>query len=564
MIPDIWKIISLAFSALRTIVIPDLIGNPSGKLILDSRFRGNDRNRLVKEGLILFLFAAAIHMSGIFNLHAATNDVPLVSTVPSLSSWAFIDSARTNRLLRIGMVDCITWTLKNNPDIMIKKIEPKLREDDVKAAEAAFEPSFYAYAGADVNKSPVPMPENVYSSSMSKVASADVGVMGKLKSGTGYQLDFTGSRSDTEPYIKPVNPVYFAEPIITITQPLFKGAGFEVNEAQIHITANRQRISSKGLNATAMETISHAIVAYYNYCYAQEYYAIAVASLKRAQDLLAINQQRYDKGLISSVDLLESDTAVAQNEKTVIAAQAIVSQTEDDLKLVTNLVDDPELWNARLEIIDQPRIELRKTDLADSLKKAFNYRPDYQMKSIELLNRDIAIKVADNNLLPDLSVVGSYGMNGWGSTYGNALNTVVPENNDWNLFLKFSKPWGGGERAIYDQKKREKTQGVLELKRLEQNIIFDVRNCIREVETQRRQMDAAQHAKETELKNYDAQSQRYAVGQTSTHDMLDYQQRVASSETDYLKAVVEYQSALIALDKAEGVTLMKNNIVMEE
>jgi len=107
-------------------------------------------------------------------------------------------------------------------------------------------------------------------------------------------------------------------------------------------------------------------------------------------------------------------------------------------------------------------------------------------------------------------------------------------------------------------------KALLELKRLEQNIILDVRNRIREVETQRRQMDAATHAKNMELKNYEAQKERYAAGQTSTHDMLDYQERVATSETDYLKALVDYQTALISLDNAEGITLAKNNIVLEE
>jgi hypothetical protein len=39
---------------------------------------------------------------------------------------------------------------------------------------------------------------------------------------------------------------------------------------------------------------------------------------------------------------------------------------------------------------------------------------------------------------------------------------------------------------------------------------------------------------------------------------------VATSETEYLKTLVDYQTALITLDNAEGVTLAKNNIVLEE
>ncbi|MDO9540765.1 MAG: TolC family protein [Kiritimatiellia bacterium] len=215
-------------------------------------------------------------------------------------------------------------------------------------------------------------------------------------------------------------------------------------------------------------------------------------------------------------------------------------------------------------MIDRPKVVLRQLDLVQSLQQAFNYRPDYQIKMIELANNDIAVKVADNNLLPTVDLVGSYGLNGWGADFGKALSTVEPKNNDWLVGMKFSLPWGGAERARYSQKKREKMKALLELKRLEQNIILDIRNRIREVATQRRQMDAAFHSKNLEFKNFEAQKERYAAGQTSTHDMLDYQERVATSETDYLKALVEYQTALISLDNAEGITLAKNNIVLEE
>lgn len=477
---------------------------------------------------------------------------------------AFIDSARTNRLLRVAMVDCIAWTLLNNSEIQIMRIEPRLREDDLKIAKAAFEPTFYASLMNDVLNSPVPLPLNVYSSTVARVVDAKAGISGKLSTGARYQFDFLSSRNDSTPPVKAVNPVYFAEPMITVTQPLFKGAGFEVNRAEITIAANRRGMSTEGLRATAMDSVARCIIAYNNYCYAREYKSIADASLARFEDLLGINRQRYAKGLISSVDLLETETAVSQRVKSVIAAEALVAKTEDELKLVTNLVNDPELWNAHIEIIGAPAVEIRRTDLTESLTSAFEHRPDYKMKLIELENREVAVKVTRNERYPALDLVGSYGMNGWGSDFGNALETVDPDNSDWTIGIKFSMPWGGAERARYDQKKLEQMRALLELKRLEQHIILDIRERIREVETQRRQMEAAERAKDLEMKNFLAQKERYAAGQTSTHDMLDYQERVETSETEHLKAVVDYQSAMVNLDKAEGLILHKQNIVLEE
>jgi outer membrane protein TolC len=73
----------------------------------------------------------------------------------------------------------------------------------------------------------------------------------------------------------------------------------------------------------------------------------------------------------------------------------------------------------------------------------------------------------------------------------------------------------------------------------------------------------AKFSKEKETQNYEAQTDRYAAGQVSTHDILDYQDKLAQSELDYFKALVEYNVALIGLEKSQGLTLLKNNIKIE-
>ena len=106
-------------------------------------------------------------------------------------------------------------------------------------------------------------------------------------------------------------------------------------------------------------------------------------------------------------------------------------------------------------------------------------------------------------------------------------------------------------------------QALLELKRLEQNIILEVRDKVRVVDIQYRQVEAAKLLEEKQNKNYKAQEERYKAGQLSTHDLLDYRFRLAMAELDYIKALIDYNVALIELDKAQGLTLVKNDIKLE-
>ncbi len=144
----------------------------------------------------------------------------------------FMASGAQDRVLRIGLIDCIAYALKNNSEILIKRIEPKLKEDDVKIAKADFEPTFNAdytlHANTEQSTS------TLYpGSSKSRDLDFNAGVSGKLITGTEYNIDFLNERYKSSISIQSPNPYYATEPKITITQPLFKDFGILVNKADI-------------------------------------------------------------------------------------------------------------------------------------------------------------------------------------------------------------------------------------------------------------------------------------------------------------------------------------------
>ncbi len=477
----------------------------------------------------------------------------------------FIAAGAQERTLKIGLVDCIAYALKNNSEIKIERIEPKLKENDVKIAGADFEPkTAFDYNLQDNAK----LSSSALSgANVSKYRDMDfsAGVSGKLITGTKYNFEFINEKYSSNSSYQSINPYYSTEPVITLTQPLFRGFGVLVNKADISIAKNNQAQSEGIFKNTVIDTISAAKTAYYNYMYYLENYAIAQASLLRAKNLLEINKARYGKGLLSSVDLLETETAVAQGQKVLIAAESNLKKAEDDLKLVTNLVDDPEVWNAKIELIDlEPVFKEEKINLFVSLKNAFSNRPDYSLAMFDLKNRDIKIVTAKNSLLPTVDLITSFGVNGLGKDYSGALEKADIDYKDWSVGFKVSVPWGGAERAKLDQRKLEKAQALLAFRRLEQNIILEVRDKIREVDIQARQVKTAKIARETQEKNYAAQKERYSAGEVSTHDIVDYQEKLAQAELDYVKALIDYNIAWINLDQSEGMTLAKNNVKLEE
>ncbi len=501
---------------------------------------------LVIISIIIFVFSPI--------LSAAKEELPF-------DKGPYIKSAETKKVLKLSLTECIIYTFENNSEIKVKYIEPDLREDDVKIAYSEFEPTL-DFDGTLYDS--IIQPTSAIGASEFRTVDLDFSLFGKLITGTEYELDFLNTYYKSNSIYQAMNPYYMSGPEISISQPIARGAGILINEADIIISRNNKLSSWQGFRNTSMDILTKTKIAYYDYTYAQETYSIAGLSLDRAIELSKINKLRYGQGLVSSVDLLEAESAASEREKVLLNAELFLRKSEDRLKLITNLVDDPEVWNDELKLTDRPGFEIRDIDPIESLENAFKYRPDYIQKKIDLENRNIKIMVAKNALLPTIDLIGSFGLNGLGLNYQKCIENVSTNHRDWSAGVKFDLPWGGGDRARYDQRKLEKAQALIEFNRLEQNIIFDVRDKIRDVDIQRRQVEASKISKEKETENYKAQQERYAAGQVSTHDLLDYQDKLARAEFDYVTAIINYNIALIKLDMAEGLTMVRNNIILEE
>ncbi|MCK5654932.1 MAG: TolC family protein [Candidatus Aureabacteria bacterium] len=524
-----------------------------------------------KRGYIPFL---VILVCCVFCLSlAAETEAEIKELVGKFEKGDFIESAGDDKVLAVSLNECIEYSLKNNLEIEISRENPYLFTEDVEIAGAEFELKFTAELNFTDSSDPsnsepfnVPGLERFFTPEINTFRDGNLsfGVEGKIITGATYEFFFNNNRYKTNSSGKLYNPSYLSEAGLTVTQPLLRDFGTYINRAEIVIAQNNYAVSSEEFQQTVMDIVSETKEIYFNCIFARDAHSIAKDHLKLAQELYGINKKRYEKGLVSSVELLESESAEAGRMSYVIESESAMRNTEDQLKFITNLVSDSKLWNAKLEFVDTPGFDIVEVNLVDELKNAFEYRPDYKAVIISLQNNNIRIKVAENATLPTLDLTGSFGLNGLGKDVKKAVENIDYKHKDWYAGIKIEIPWGGGERAEHEKRQLEKAIALLGLKNLEHNIILDVRNKEREVEVQKRQVEAAGLFKDTARKNYEAQKKRFNAGQVSTHDMLDYQDSLSGAKLEHLRAVTGYQIALVKLDKASGVVFIKNKIRLEE
>ncbi len=517
------------------------------------------RRRTARLGALLAAGLAA-GMAAAGSYRAPT---PAEAAVPTgFDRAVYAAGAAAPVTLPLHRADCLAYALDGNLGLRVRRLDPVLRTGDLVVARAAFEPSLVAGAklADSTERSATLMSSNV---AHSRQADASFSLTGLLPLGTRYDLGLRADKLTSSSTFQTINPAFHAEPQVTLTQPLLRGAGLAVNRAAIRIARTQLQMSDLQVRETAMDVVSRTLAAYAALYDARARHAIELEALDRTERLLAINRERYAKGLISSVDLLETETAVAARRKVLIETESALQQAEDALKLVTNLVRDPARWNARIDLLDAPELNVQSVDLVASLERAFSNRPDYAARKLALANQDVQIEVARNARLPTVDLVGSFGLNGLDDHLQGAFDGLRRDYKDWMVGVQVTIPWGRGDRATYARRQWEKIQALLDLQRFEQTMILEVRDRVREVGIQYRQAEAARLSADLETRHLAAQQDRYGAGQVSTHDMLDYQNRLASARRDYAKALLDYQVALIRLDQAEGTTLAKHAITLE-
>ncbi|MEA3421893.1 MAG: TolC family protein, partial [Acidobacteriota bacterium] len=119
-------------------------------------------------------------------------------------------------------------------------------------------------------------------------------------------------------------------------------------------------------------------------------------------------------------------------------------------------------------------------------------------------------------------------------------------------------------RAAYAQARVNLEKSLLNLKNQEQMAFLEIRNAVRGVQSNYKRVYAYKAARELAEKKLEAEEKKLKVGLTTNYMVLQYQRDLADAKGNELKAVVDYNLSMAALDKSLGISLKNNNIKLSD
>ncbi|MBT7209926.1 MAG: TolC family protein [Candidatus Scalindua sp.] len=479
------------------------------------------------------------------------------------------------KFLNLTLKDSMILALRNNFDIRIARMDPIIKENDIRVAKSVFDPILTITGERDVEELPTVNTLTLGLTSGFEISefkrnrnTLQATVAKLLETGGTFTLDFNTVPHvfiDPSPF-NPLNPQSTASIEAKIKQPLLKNAGIFYNRSNIYIARNDKKRSILELKKTAIDVLNTAQKAYWELVKAVEELRVRKKSLERAKDLLKKNKIQVEVGTLAPIELLVAEEGLSSQLEGVVVAENSIKDREDDLKLVMNLSNNSLLSDVSIAPLDKASFHVHKVSFQESIKTALSNRPEVFQQGLDIANARIKVRQQKNQLLPNLDIETGISYHGMGSNFGNSLDSAFSEQFQREFFgVALEIPLGNREaRSNYTKAKLEEKQTVFNTRKIEQVIVVEVRKAVRQIKTNVERIKASKKAKELSQERLDAEEKKYKVGRSTSLEVIRAQEDLAVAEGRATNALVDYQISLGNLDAVLGTILEKNSIIIED
>ena len=473
----------------------------------------------------------------------------------------------------ISLADAAIRALQHNLDISISRHTKESRQADITIEQARFDPTLSVNGQYNRIVNPLNIPIfggtpgalTTITKSDRRSESLTFDATTNLLTGGNVDLNYSPTRTAFNQDIARgylFNPSYTGGLALTLTQPLLRNAGIDVTKTFIRVAQNNAIVEEHVFRDRVLTVLATVEQTYWEVVFANENLKVAMAALKAAEELLASNRAKAKAGIMSLVDVLQAEAAVASRVEQVLVAEKTIRDQEDQLRRLLNPGEEDLRQDLRLTPLDQPVVTLEPISLQEAIDTAIEQRPEIVQAKKNMESSDLNTKFAKNQILPTLSLQGTMGMTGLGANYTDSVNNNLSgDNYNYGGGLVLSYPLGNRSAwSTYNKRQLEARNAEASLVSVRQQIIVGVREAVRRVQTDFKRIETTRSARIMAEKQLQAEQERLKVGLSTTRFVLDFQRDLATAQGNELRATVDYNKSLSNLARHKATTLDRYNL----
>ncbi len=349
---------------------------------------------------------------------------------------------------------------------------------------------------------------------------------------------------------------YYAFLGVSITQPLLRNSGTDAALAPLRLARTEDESAKWQYRQVVHDTLTFTALAYYDLLRARETLRVAERSVAMVDQLVRDNERRYERGAMSSQDVIEARARAARRKDSLFGTRLAVSDAENRLKRLV-YADFASVAGQRIE----PRPLRGETPPAGALKEAasaaLDSRPDYQQARITVEQRRIQAGLERNRAMPAVDLVASYGYNGNDSSLGDSISRAREgEAESFSVGAVFSLPL---PNRTADARRRiallELQRAELALEDFSQEISRQIADALQAIAVAEDRVRLTRETRALAAQSLEAEEKRLRAGTSTTFLVLEQQENLADAELREADALAVLAGAVAGFFRLTGRTL---------
>lgn len=457
--------------------------------------------------------------------------------------------------------EVVSIAIANNPSLRAAMADYESAEWAVRGAESRFVPIFGLDAGVTRSKAPSLTLDGVSNGSESLTAEAGASLRKQFITGTELSLRLGGSwlrnRSQSSfrdlttnlpsSEIMTIGPGYGLNLRLGLFQPLWRGAGREVGEAEIAQSRVRKTAAQLAEERTANDLLASVVDAYWAVWYARETLAIQRESLALATRQRDEAQARAEVGSIAKVDVLAFETRVASRQEDVAAAELEVERRSNELSRLLASGTEP------FEPTDEPTLPGPPPRNASELALSSSFELREAEANVTLAA--VQARTADEALKPRLDLdayaeARGLGNRDVGAAFGQLAGLGAVSAH---VGLTFETPVDDTQRrAAAARASLAVESAAARQAEVRDRVVAGIETELQRESAARKRLELAQHTAKIAELQLQAEQARYATGSATAIAVLQAEDDVRGARLRVARARVDLVEASNAIDRITG------------
>jgi len=484
--------------------------------------------------------------------------------IPALPSTT--DPTSHKEVVHLSLGQAIVRALDNNPSIREVSFDPEITIQQIRQAAAEFDPAAFARANYEQQDNPI---NSIFQPGESDSRVVESGLKQKLPTGTEWSAAYTLAREWDDLFGRALATRYEPFVVFDLRQPLLRDASAAVNLAGVNIAKLSHKMAVLDFHQRTDEVVTRVVGAYWQLWQAhrdlqidQELLDQAVSTLRKVQGRIGIDA--------TDVQSKQAETAKVVREASLVRARKRVRDAQDVLLALTA---DPQLnllTHVEIYPTTAPAGQVEKLDEPAILRSAMLRNPRLEQARVAIEIADLNVRVAENQKLPRLDLVGSTRTQGLGGDVDEAHEPLEEgQFVSYAVGLSLEIPLGNRQRdAVLQQRRMERRKTLAILTDAADQVALFVRERIRRVETNSAEIAIQKRAEEAARGHLQAMEQSEQMLQRLTPEFLlvklQAQESLAAARRDLAEAIAQFNISLTELARTTGRVLELHGIKTEE